>query len=167
MDSLNREVLRAELTRDEGEKFRVYRCAAGKLTIGVGRNLDDVGISSKETEALKITKASCIQKGVTKAQSQTLLDNDIDRAMRDLDDRFPWWRKLDPVRQRVLVNMCFNMGIGNGRNGLSSFRNTLRYIQEGKYGDAADNMLASRWASQVGDRAQRLAVLMRLGPRKL
>ncbi|MBB3693051.1 glycoside hydrolase family protein [Sphingomonas sp. BK580] len=167
MDDLNREVLRAELTRDEGEKLRVYRCTAGKLSIGVGRNLDDVGITKAETEALKITKASCIAKGITKAQSQALLDNDIDRSIKDLDRVLPWWRKLDPVRQRVLVNMCFNMGIGNGGNGLTSFRNTLRYIQEGHYGDAADNMLASRWAKQVGNRATRLAELMRLGPRKL
>lgn len=163
MDPLNREVLRAELTRDEGERLRVYRCTAGKRTIGVGRNLDDVGITPAETDELKITTRSAIQKGITRAQSQALLDNDIDRVFRDLDRRLPWWRTLDPVRQRVLANMAFNLGIA----GLAGFRNTLRFIREGNYSNAADNMLASKWARQVGDRADRLATLMRLGPRKL
>jgi lysozyme len=166
-EDLNDEILRAELSRDEGERLKVYRCTAGKRTIGVGRNLDDVGISKAETEALKITVASCVQKGISKAASQALLSNDIKRAKADLDRVLPWWRKLDLVRQRVLINMCFNMGIGNGGNGLTSFRNTLRYIREGHYSDAADNMLASKWAGQVGNRAKRLAELMRLGPKTI
>lgn len=167
MDPLNREVLKAELRRDEGEKLRVYKCTEGFDTIGCGRNLDAVGLSLAEQLALGCTVAEVKKKGITKAQSDLLLDNDIDRSIADLDRVLNWWRQLDPVRQRVLINMCFNMGIGNGRNGLTSFRNTLRYIQNGEYGHAADNMLASKWARQVGNRAVRLAELMRLGPRKL
>lgn len=167
MDPLNREVLKAELRIDEGEKLRVYKCTEGFDTIGCGRNLDAVGLSIAEQLALGCTVAEVKKKGITKAQSDLLLDNDIDRSMADLDRYLPWWRTLDPVRQRVLVNMCFNMGIGNGRKGLTSFRNTLRYIKEGNYSHAADNMLASKWARQVGNRAKRLAELMRLGPRQL
>jgi lysozyme len=163
MEKLNREILRAELTRDEGLRLKVYRCTAGKLTIGVGRNLDDVGIFPHETEKLKITKDSCIQKGITKEQAMALLDSDIDRCISDLDRRLPWWRTLDPVRQRVLINMCFNLGI----TGLTGFRNTLRMIQQGQYEAAARGMLNSLWARQVKSRANRLAELMRLGPKKL
>lgn len=171
MDDLNREVLRAELTIDEGERLRVYFDTVGKRTVGVGRNLDaarkgpkgTLGISARETEVLGITRDSVIRNGITKAQSQALLDNDIENVFDDLDRFLPWWRDLDPVRQRVLANMCFNMGITT----LRTFRNTLRYVREGNYASAADNMLASKWARQVKGRADRLAVLMRLGPRKL
>ncbi len=168
MDPLNREVLKAELKRDEGWVVnKTYRCTVGKLSSGAGRNLDDVGLSAAECLQFNTTLAEVRRKGLTAAQAEVCLDNDIDRSMRDLDEYLPWWRTLDPVRQRVLVNMCFNMGIGNGRNGLTSFRNTLRYIKEGNYSHAADNMLASKWAGQVGNRAKRLAELMRLGPRQL
>jgi lysozyme len=164
-EKLNDEILRAELRRDEGEKFKVYRCTANKRTIGVGRNLDDVGISTAETELLGLTLADCIAKGINSRQSTVLLANDIKRSKADLDRALPWWRQLDLVRQRVLVNMCFNMGIGNSRKGLLSFRNTLQYIRNGNYSVAADNMLASKWAKQVGKRADRLADLMRTGPK--
>ena len=73
-------------------------------------------------------------------------------------------RRLDPVRQRVLIDMMFNMGPGApSRGGLLSFVNTLSEIRRGNYGIAADMMLASKWASQVGRRAVRLATMMRTG----
>lgn len=128
-----------ELRRDEGVKLKPYRCSAGALTVGVGHNLD--------------------AKGISEAVSDLMLSEDIADAMADLDRELPWWRKLDGVRQRVLVNMTFNLGIG----GLLGFRNTLRFVQRGQYLDAAQGMLQSKWARQVGKRAVRLATMMRDG----
>ena len=128
-----------ELTRDEGLRLKPYRCTAGKLTIGVGRNLDDVGISQGEAEIM--------------------LRNDIDRAAEGLDRELPWWRNLDEVRQRVMVNMTFNLGIA----GLLGFKNTIELVRTGQYLDAAQHMLATKWAKQVGPRAERLALMMRDG----
>jgi lysozyme len=128
-----------ELTRDEGLRLKPYRCTAGKLTIGVGRNLDDVGISQGEAEIL--------------------LRNDIDRAAEGLDRELPWWRNLDEVRQRVMVNMTFNLGI----QGLTGFKNTIELVRTGQYLDAAQHMMATKWAKQVGPRAERLALMMRDG----
>lgn len=136
---MNIETMRDELLLDEGLKLKPYRCTAGKLTIGVGRNLDDVGIT--RTEALQ------------------MLENDIQRTAIELDAKLPWWRSLDEVRQRVILNMAFNLGVP----GLLGFKNTLATVQAGKYEDAAKGMLASRWAGQVGDRAQRLAQMMAKG----
>jgi lysozyme len=136
MDS---EKLIRELTRDEGLRLKPYRCSAGKLTIGIGRNLDDVGISHGEAEIL--------------------LRNDIARAEADLDRDLPWWKTLDEVRRRVLVNMAFNLGI----RGLLGFKNTLELVRTGRYLDAAQHMLDSKWAKQVGPRAVRLATMMRDG----
>jgi lysozyme len=136
MDS---EKLIRELTRDEGLRLKPYRCSAGKLTIGIGRNLDDVGISHGEAEIM--------------------LRNDISRAEADLDRDLPWWKTLDEVRRRVLVNMAFNLGI----RGLLGFKNTLELVRTGRYLDAAQHMLDSKWAKQVGPRAVRLATMMRDG----
>lgn len=162
LDPINREVLLAELTRDEGFRTKPYRCTAGKLTVGVGRNLDDVGLLPGEAMAMKVTLSHVRARGVTKAQAMVMLNNDIDRVIRDLAVHLPWAKTLDEVRQRVLINMAFNLGIG----GLLKFNNTLRYIRLGNYQKAADNMLLSLWAKQVGNRAVRLSHLMRLGPKK-
>ena len=133
-----------QLRLHEGERRKPYRDTVGKLTIGIGRNLDDKGLRRDEIEYL--------------------LANDIADARADLDRYLPWWRGLDPVRQRVLIDMMFNMGAGSpGKGGLLSFVNTLSNIRQGRYAEAADMMLASKWAQQVGRRAVRLATMMRTG----
>lgn len=155
----DRNALRRELERDEGFRAQTYRCTAGKLSIGIGRNLDDVGIRYEETKKLGITKTSCIKNGITLQQAYGLLDSDIDECERNLDAKFPWWRKMTDVRQRVLLNMCFNMGI----TVLSQFKNTLKMMETGQYEAAAVNMGKSLWAKQVGRRAVRLQAMMRTG----
>lgn len=140
---MNRSELANQLVIDEGLRLKPYHCTAGKLTIGVGRNLDDVGI--------------------TKAEAMTLLGADIERVEGDLDRVLPWWRGMSDKRQQVLANMCFNMGLGNSTRGLLSFRNTLAAMQRGDYKAAARGMLDSAWARQVGDRSTRLAKMMEQG----
>lgn len=162
----DRAKLVAELVRDEGEKLRVYRCSQGKRTIGVGRNLDRrdndgrlTGITPAEQRTLGLTVGICALTGITPAQSRALLANDIDAAERALDRRWPWWRAMNAPRQRVLLNMCFNMGAAN----LAEFVQALARMQEGEFGRAASAMLASLWATQVGARSIRLATMMRTG----
>lgn len=157
--SYDRAALAAELIRDEDERLKVYHCTADKRTIGIGRNLDDVGISKAETAALGITVASVLRNGITREQSRALFANDIAACERQLDAKLPWWRTLNDVRQRVLLNMCFNLGI----NRLLGFRNTLAKMQRGDFAGAAAGMRASLWARQVGARAERLATMMEKG----
>lgn len=127
------------LVDHEGMKRKPYRCTAGKLTIGVGRNLDDRGISPDE--------------------AMYMLANDIKDSRRELSAAFPWFDKLDEVRQAVLIDMCVNLGLSR----LQGFRNTLSLIGVGKYEAAAQEMLNSKWAEQVGRRAQRLSRMMATG----
>lgn len=127
------------LVDHEGMRRKPYRCTAGKLTIGVGRNLDDRGISPDE--------------------AMYMLANDIKDARRELSAAFPWFDKLDDVRQAVLIDMCVNLGLSR----LQGFRNTLALIGVGKYEAAAQEMLNSKWAEQVGRRAQRLSRMMATG----
>jgi lysozyme len=129
----------AQLRRHEGWRARPYRDSVGKLTIGCGRNLDDVGLSDDEIALL--------------------LSNDIARTRAGLDTHLPWWRSLSEARQRVLADMGFNLGIGR----LMEFRLMLDAVQRGDFAAAASQMLASRWAGQVGDRATELAKVMRTG----
>lgn len=128
-----------QLVRDEELRLKPYRDSVGKLTIGVGRNLDDVGISRDEAMAL--------------------LANDIAHARAELEQYLPWTGGLDDVRQSALVNMAFNLGIG----GLVKFHNFLAAIEAKDYKTAAAEMLDSVWAKQVGDRAHRLALQIETG----
>jgi lysozyme len=128
-----------ELRRDEGERLFPYRDSVGKLTVGVGHNLDD--------------------KGISREASAFLLREDIAEVVAGLNAALPWWTTLDAVRQRVLANMAFNMGVA----GLLQFRQTLAAVRGGAYEAAAKGMLGSLWARQVGPRAVRLAEMMRTG----
>jgi lysozyme len=132
------ERLQQQLIEHEGLRLSAYFDTVGKCTIGVGRNLDD--------------------KGLSKAEALYLLENDIQECIADLVT-FPWFERLDAVRQRVVIDMRFNLGPKKFRR----FRDTLRAISEERYGDAADAMLASKWADQVKRRAVRLAAMMRTG----
>lgn len=155
----DRNALEVELTRDEGKRLKAYRDSKGFWSIGIGRNLDGVG-----TAPLTRTKADVLANGINEAESDLLFDHDINRTEHDLDRYIPWWRSLDPVRQRVLLNMCFNMGWGAGTShGLHTFVNTLGMIEKKEYARAADAMLKSAWAREVGMRANRLSDMMRNG----
>jgi lysozyme len=135
-----RDIVAHQLRIDEGVRNRPYKDTVGKLTIGVGRNLDDVGVNDDEIALM--------------------LDHDIDEAERtarrvlvgSFDD-------LTDERKAAIVNMAFNMGFDR----LSGFKKCLAAIREGRYAEAADEMLQSKWAQQVGLRAVRLAGAMRNG----
>ncbi len=131
------DALQADLVRDEGQRLKPYRDTVGKLTIGIGRNLDDRGLTEDE----------CL----------FLLQTDIGVTFADLDHNAPWWRYLTEPRRRALANMCFNLGWPR----LSKFVNMLAALEVGNYSTAADQALDSRWAEQVGDRAMRIAELFR------
>ena len=130
--------LEDQLIRDEALRLKPYRDSVGKLTIGVGRNLDDVGISRDE--------------------AINLLGNDIERASAFLRTQLPWTLSLDEVRRAALINMAFNMG---GK--LMGFAHFLQKLQAGDFVGAAKEMLDSLWAQEVGDRAQRLAKQIETG----
>jgi len=131
--------LRKDVMAAEGCQCKPYRDSVGVLTIGYGRNLDDVGISKLEAEVL--------------------LDHDLADAERACRQSFDWFDALSNTRQRVLVEMCFNLGMPR----LRGFGKMLAAIKAKDFPMAAREMLASRWALQVKGRADRLAAAMRDG----
>jgi lysozyme len=124
--------LLSQLRRDEGVHRFPYTDTVGKLTIGVGHNLTD--------------------KGLTDSQIAAILADDVTEVQNSLTG-ISWYVGLDSVRQAVIVNMSFNMGVA----GLLAFHKMIGLIELGKYDEAAAEMLNSKWADQVGDRAQRLS----------
>jgi lysozyme len=131
--------LKAQLICHEGLLCKPYKCTAGKLTIGVGRNLEDRGITEQEAEYL--------------------LDNDIQAVLKQVSAEIPVFNHLSEVRQSVLLNMAFNLGV----NGLKKFKKMLAALCVEEFNLAAQEMLDSKWAEQVGLRAQELADMMSNG----
>ena len=131
--------LRDDLERDEGLRLLPYVDTVGKISIGFGRNLSD--------------------NGITQAEAVAFLVQDIRRSVSDVFTAFPWVATLDAPRQAVLVQMCYNMGLTR----LKGFKKFLAALYAGNYGQAAVEMLDSRWADQVGARATRLASVMHSG----
>lgn len=133
------EILKAQLSTDEGWRKLPYTDTVGKLTIGVGRNLSDVGLHDDEISLLLV--------------------NDMAVAEAACRGLFPNFDDLSDARKAVVCNLAFNMGA----HVFGTFKDTLAAIREGRFDDAATDMLASHWAQQVGARAQRLADAMRQG----
>ena len=131
--------LKNRLLKHEGLCLKPYRCSAGKLTIGIGRNLDDVGLSQNE--------------------AFYLLENDLKACENLCRDTFSWFETLNLIRQGVVIEMVFNLGI----NGFLGFKRMIKALIIRDYGGASDEMLNSRWAEQVGRRATVLSTLMRTG----
>lgn len=142
--SENDRALIRELERDEGRVLHAYTDSLGFWTIGIGRLID------KRKNG-----------GITNAEADYLKMNDIAKVKRELDATLPWWRGLDPVRQRVIQNLAFNLGTPGL---VQKWPNTVEMIRTGNYAGAAEAMRTNRvWIGQVGDRGRRLATMMQTG----
>jgi len=128
--------IEAQLYRDEGFRQSAYLDSEGYWTIGIGRMID--------------TRKGG---GITEAEARILLENDIAECERLLQSLLPWAEKMDYRRYAVLINMCFNLGI----NGLLTFSKMLTALENEDWQQAAHELLDSKYHSQVGKRAERLA----------
>ena len=131
--------LEDQLIDHEGLELKPYQCTADKLTIGVGRNIED--------------------RGITEDEARYLLKNDIKIVEDELLEKKAVVAGLDAVRQRVLVDMGFNLGTPT----LLKFQNMWAAIEEEDFERAAEEAMDSRWAKQVGRRAERLCQAMATG----
>lgn len=143
-----------QLKRHEGFRNRVYKCTAGHDTIGYGYNLDANPLGLTNYEVNKFRK-----EGIDDKVAEWLLIRMVDKCIGELVNNLDWFELLDDVRQCVLVNMCFNLGL----KGLLGFKNTLAMVHAGDYELAAENMIKSKWANQVKGRAVELSEQMKTG----
>jgi len=127
------------LIRHEGLKLKAYRCTAGKLTIGIGRNLDD--------------------NGITEAEARMMLQYDIQVAKVRLV-KYKWYVDLNDARKDVIVDMVFNLGLPR----FLGFKKTIKFLEAQDYAGAAEEILDSEWASQVGEeRSLELSAMLLTG----
>ena len=122
-----------QINRHEGFRAKPYDCPAGKLTIGYGRNIEDMGITMTEAEYLLV--------------------NDLTRSQTELTNSLPWYKGLSHRRKQAMLNLHFNMGTGT----LSKFQKFLKAMSESDYSTAKAELLNSKYAQQVGKRAQEVA----------
>jgi len=126
------------LIRHEGTRLKPYIDSVGKITIGFGTNLED---------------------GITREEALWLMRSRVATIEREMISRFPVYKTLDPVRQYVLLDMAYNMGVPT----LAKFKRMWAALEDGNYDLASEEMLNSRWAWQVGSRARELARMMASG----
>jgi len=144
------------LSVEEGRRNKPYKDSLGYLTVGVGHLIDPrKGGSLPDYAQAELDRNGMLEE----ATIDRLLEDDIINAVEQLDRNLPWAASLDEVRYTVLLDMCFQMGIG----GLLGFTNTLRHVREGNYEQAATNMKASLWRRQTPNRANRRIEEMRSG----
>jgi lysozyme len=144
------ETISEMLTRHEGRRYKRYKDSVGIWTIGVGHNLEAKGRMGiipldRDLEA----------EGITDAEIDALLQQDISDTMADIRGKITFFDALDEARQNVLIDMCFNMGIGStiAGTGLLGFPKMLSCLAHGDYEGAADQLKDSKYYTQVGQRA--------------
>ena len=129
------------LKRHEGVRSHVYLCSAGYETIGVGRNIAESGLGLSDDEV------------------EYLLNNDIERVRQELTDNYFWFPALNEARQDAMIDICFNLGLTR----LRGFVNALEAMSREQFDVAADEFMDSRWATQVGNRANEITEMIRVG----
>ena len=129
------------LKRHEGVKSHVYRCSAGYETIGVGRNISKSGMGLSEDEV------------------DYLLENDIERIIKELSSEYPWFNTLDDVRKDAMIDISFNLGATR----LRGFKKALAAMEVAQYTLAAKEFLDSKWSRDVKGRAHELASMIETG----
>ena len=130
------------LKRHEGVETHAYECSEGKTTVGVGRNIDQRG-----------------GMGLSEDEIEYLLENDIERVIKELAEEYGWFNALDDVRKDAMIDIGFNLGATR----LRGFKRALGAMERGDYKEAATEFLDSRWAKQVGGRALELTDLIKTG----
>ena len=156
----DRDKLMDKLVAHEGLRLQVYKDTLGIDTIGIGRNLEGRGISEEELDWMDIPNMDAIyEHGISEADATYLAQNDVQIVEEELLRAHPCVENLDAVRQLVLVDMAFNLGVPR----LCKFKKMWAAIHENKFDVAAKEMLDSRWANQVKSRGTKLAHAMHHG----
>lgn len=140
--TVNIDKLKKRLELKESNKLSAYQDSEGYWTIGIGHLID-----AKKGGSISIDT------------SYFILNEDIEAKCRDLNNYLPWYKNLDDVRQRVMIELCFNLGI----QGLLGFHRTLDCIEHGNYEEAAIHLLGSKAAKQTGNRYEELADMLMQG----
>lgn len=155
-----------QIKSDEGLRLRAYPDPRSPLALEMQKPLAARCAGWKGLSGDPYTVGyGCIGPGIgpdtvwTQSQAEAEFDRRFTSLISDLDSEIPWWRTLDDVRQDVIANMAWNLGV----KGLLGFKRFLADLQAAMYAAAAAEMMDSKWATQVPSRARRLRVMMLTG----
>ena len=148
-----------QLVLHEGLELLPYKDTLNIDTIGIGRNLEHRGLSEEELAHIGKDISDICEWGITKEQAYYLAENDVKIVEKEVCKSHPCVIELDEIRQRVIIDMAFNMGVPR----LNKFVKMWKAIDEENFAEAKIQMLDSRWANQVGNRAVRLSNAMETG----
>jgi lysozyme len=170
--------LQQQLIDHEGLRTRLYRCTSGRLTIGVGYNVDDRGLGPMSQALGRTVSMDELQRdGLSTEDAVRLLEADIHRFEEEVRAKWVNYRELDEVRQRAVIDFVFNLGLAGARK----FKSAIRFAdlaltatdvsyREACWTAVAFHVMDSVWARQVDDglagrrgRADRLATMVRTG----
>ena len=143
---MNIEALREQLKVDEGVKYEIYKDHLGYPTFGIGHLITEDDPEHGEPDGTEISED----------RVNEVFESDVAKFVSEAKILFPDLDELPDVAQQVIVNMAFNMG----RPRLSKFKNFIAGVNDRDWVRAAEEMMDSRWADQVGDRAIRLRNLI-------
>ena len=130
------------LKRHEGVEHHIYRCSAGFWTLGAGRNVDPQG-----------------GLGLSDDEVDYLLQNDIERVIKELSAEYRWFNSLDDVRKDAMIDISFNLGATR----LRGFKRALAAMEVADYKMAAKEFLDSKWSRDVKGRATELCYMIEMG----
>ena len=139
---MNIEELRDQLKIDEGVKYEIYNDHLGYATFGIGHLI----VEGDEEHGKPVGTA------VSEERVNAIFEEDVQKYISESKKVFPNLDDLPETAQQVIVNMFFNMGAPR----LSQFKKFIAGVNKGDWPTAAIEMMDSRWANQVGDRATRL-----------
>lgn len=154
---MNLQKLTTSLTIDEGDKLTPYRDSRGLWTVGIGRCLESNAPMTAEWKWLLDNGA--IKIALTEEGSQFLFANDVRMAMAQIKTRCDFWDRLDDLRQNILIEMCFQLGIDR----LLGFNKMFAAMRIGDFTSAAKEGLDSAWAKQTPNRANKLMNSLKTG----
>ena len=132
---MDMERLKRDITRREGLRLHVYDDHLGNPTIGVGRLLS---------------------RGISETTAMQMLEEDINIVLNELKQKLPWFDDMPEVVQECLCDLGFNLGVPR----LMQFQLTLGFLQAHKFQEAAEELLRSRYATQVPHRANEIAEMI-------
>lgn len=162
---VNRPRMIAQLVLHEGLRLTPYRDTVGKWTVGVGYNVTDRGVGFLEQVLGRKFSMNMLEMHLTREDALRVLSADLDRFERAIPVHFPEYAQLDEVRQRVCLDLAFNMGLR-----ALGFNNTIAALKAHDWSTAARHLWKSKWAGQVGDgpgkhwdRADRLTKMLLTG----
>ena len=137
---MNKQALCNDLVHDEGFVSSVYQDHLGYFTLGIGRLVD------KRRGG-----------GITLDEAMYLLNNDIDSKYAEIVQKWPYFKQLSEVRQREIMNMCFQLGV----SGFLKFKSAIKSLEIGNYERAALEFMDSKWAKQTPSRARRVCAMIK------